>query len=436
MANRSPSNECGCVTSDLDLWSMPPIQTGIESAADVEHRPTTSIEGQEIIEFFIPGSGEEYTDLTNSYLQVRLKIVKADGTAILADTKVAPINNTLHSVFSQVDIVLNDVLVTPSNNLYGYKAYFEDLLSHGYEAEASYLTAAMFHKETPGHLENTTAVNNGSFTWRKQRAAGSKIMEIEGRIHTELCHQPKPLLNGVDIRVKLIKSSDAFAIMKDSEDATSYKVVITDASLTVRRLKLSSELQLAHARELEKKPAVYPIKRVQMKAATIHNGGRDYRNENFFNGQLPNRIFFAFVENDSFNGDQKKNPYKFDHHKCVYLALYLDGKQIPSIPLTPDFPNEKYTRSYMKMIEATGTMHTPYGCNIEYGDYDGGYTIFGFDLSPDLSRETVTRKSGKLQIDVKFEANLTTQLTLVAYGEYDNNLYIDKNRNILFDYTS
>ena len=44
------------------------------------------------------------------------KVFRGVGTDLAADTHVAPVNNGLHSLFSQVDVYLNDTFVTPSSN--------------------------------------------------------------------------------------------------------------------------------------------------------------------------------------------------------------------------------------------------------------------------------------------------------------------------------
>ena len=46
----------------------------------------------------------------------------------------APVNNWLHSLFIQVDVHLNDTIVTPSSNTYPFRAYVETFLSYGAEA--------------------------------------------------------------------------------------------------------------------------------------------------------------------------------------------------------------------------------------------------------------------------------------------------------------
>ena len=76
----------------------------------------------------IPGTGDAYLDLANTYLLIRAKVVRGVGTDLAADTPVAPVNNWLHSLFSQVDVYLNDTLVTPSSNTYPFRAYVDTVL--------------------------------------------------------------------------------------------------------------------------------------------------------------------------------------------------------------------------------------------------------------------------------------------------------------------
>ncbi len=425
-----------CTTSDLDLTSSPPIQTGIEHSQEVSHNPITSIENSDSVEFLLQGSGDEYWDLTNSYLRLQGKVVKADGSNIDANAKVAPVNNILHSLFEQLILILNDVLVTPSNNLYPYKAYFEDVLSHGIEAEQSYMTAAMYFKETAGKLD-TFSDENTSFTKRQELTARSATFECQGRLHTELCQQLKPIVNGVDIRIKLIRSSNAFCIVRDSTDTEDYKIKLTEATFVARKLKIRSDLQEIHMRQMQKEPALYPIKRVVVKVGTVHKDGRDYRNDTYFIGDIPNRIFFGFVLNSAFNGDRTKNPFNFQHFKVCSIALYLDGQQIPGKPITPDFEQNLYTQSYLKTIQATGTLNTSFGPNITYKDFRGGFAIFGYDLTPDLSTsDTANKRTGILQIEVRYKDTLEQQLSTISYGEFDNIIYIDRDRHIAFDFTS
>lgn len=100
-------HSCECLKSELDLFSIPPTQTTIESSHWIHYKPISSITRNSPIEFSIPGNNDEYLDLAHTMLKVRVNLVTE--TSIDNDnrdlaSKVGPVNNFLHSIFSQVDV--------------------------------------------------------------------------------------------------------------------------------------------------------------------------------------------------------------------------------------------------------------------------------------------------------------------------------------------
>ena len=154
---------CEGVKSELDIFAVPPTQTSIENGRWVEHQPLTSLDSGGPIEFVIPGTGDAYLDLANTYLLIRAKVVRGVGTDLAADTPVAPVNNWLHSLFSQVDVYLNDTLVTPSSNTYPFRAYVHTVLSYGAEAKNT-----QTHKPAlvQGHRRTHGCHNRGWWQYR------------------------------------------------------------------------------------------------------------------------------------------------------------------------------------------------------------------------------------------------------------------------------
>ena len=242
------------MNSELDLFAVPPTQTSIEDGRWVEHQPLTSLDsgGGGPIEFVIPGTGDAYLDLANKYLLIRAKVVRGVGTDLAAYTPVAPVNNWLHSLFSQVDVYLNDTLVTPSSNTYPFRAYVDTVLSYGAEAKNTQLTSQLWYKDTGGHMDVTTVDGgNTGLVERRRYIAESRIVEMMGRLHVDLFLQDRFLLNGVSVKIRLVRSKYVFSLMAGGQ-IPDYKVQIVDAVLFARKAVLSPTVQMAHIKALEK----------------------------------------------------------------------------------------------------------------------------------------------------------------------------------------
>ena len=65
------------------------------------------------------------------------------------------------------------------------------------------------------------------------------------KLHVDLMFQVKYVLNGVSVKVQLVRSSDAFLLMADGEDP-QYKVQVTQVSLFMRKVELSAVMLETH----------------------------------------------------------------------------------------------------------------------------------------------------------------------------------------------
>ena len=333
-------NSCPCGKSELELFKVPVTQTAIESSSFVPYRPVSTLGEGAPIEFFITGSGDDYIDLSETYMEVTARVIKKTGGDLVmvgadgeagADAGVGPVNNWLHSLFSQIDVDLNGVLVSSSTNTYAYRAYLENLLSYGGEAKRSQLSSELWYKDIASHMDHDKGTNTG-LADRQKFIWNSKKVSMVGRPHLDLCFQDRLILNGVDVKMRFVRSKDEFSLMGDA------KVEIVDMTLYVRKVKLNPSVQLEHIKRLEKDTAKYPVKRVETKVFSIPQGNKTYNQENLFLGQRPTRIVLGMVRNTAFSGDATKNPFNFDHFNANFVALYVDGMQVPSKPYKPNLP--------------------------------------------------------------------------------------------------
>ena len=348
---------CEGVKSELDLFGVPPTQTSIEDAQWVEHQPMASLESGGPIEFLLPGSGDTYLDLASSYLHVQAKVTKGNGTPLDPDNAVAPVNNWLHSLFSQVDVYLNGTLVTPSTNTYPYCAYIETLLSYGSEAKETQLTSQLWYKDTAGRMDAVNIVDedvmNRGLVSRRAHVTQSRVVDMMGRLHVDLFLQDRYLLNGVDVKIRLVRSKDTFALMAGGGNL-DYKVHIVNATMFARKATLNPTVQMAHIKALDKGTAKYPLRSVDCKVYSIPTGAMSHTHENLFLGTLPKRLVLCCIDNDAYNGSYAKNPFHAKHNNVNFLAVYVDGRQVPSKPLQPNFDENRFIRSYLNLFTSTG----------------------------------------------------------------------------------
>ena len=78
------------------------------------------------------------------------------------------------------------------------------------------------------------------------------------------------------------------------------------------------------------------------------------------------------------------------------------------------------------------------GLDIQREDYPNGYSIYAFDLSPDLSEETYFNlaKDGNLRVDLKFGTALPNTVNVIVYAEFENIIELDRNKNVIFDFAN
>ena len=184
--------------------------------------------------------------------------------------------------------------------------------------------------------------------------------------------------------------------------------------------------------------AKYPITRVEVKALTMSTGTHGQTLDNIILGQLPKHIIIGFVENKAFNGDRSLNPFNFKNFNINFLCLYIDGVQVPSKPLQPNFKKGTYIESYQTLFSGCGIHFLNEGNDISRSDYPNGFCLFAFDLTPDSSANDLTHwnllKHGNVRLDVRFSESLTSTVNCIVYAQYENIMEIDASRQVIVDF--
>ena len=136
------------VTVSGNLGGKVPIKDDVLSSHEQEIHPTTSLD-ENCIKFEFQTDRKYYVDLRHSFLALKPKFVKGRGydtyesqekkkehkdeSVVFTETRtddgeeevarVTYVNNILHSIFSNVEVYINNQQTYNSNGLYAHKSY-------------------------------------------------------------------------------------------------------------------------------------------------------------------------------------------------------------------------------------------------------------------------------------------------------------------------
>jgi hypothetical protein len=240
----SESEKCG--KSELDLFSLPPTQTVMEAARWDQVQPYSNCRTGTVI-LDINGDNQCYIDLSQT--ELFLKCVLMKGGAAVKNLKAAPytgagafgpVNNLLHSMFSQMQVKIGGVEVENTNSLYPYRAMYENLLCYGTEAKSTLLTMEGWEKDTAGQhdvIVDTTAGEvsaNKGWLNRRLRYRDYIGFEFKGKLKGDMFNLGRYILPMVNVNVILTRAPLAFCFM-GAEDVTGLSLEITECHLQVVR---------------------------------------------------------------------------------------------------------------------------------------------------------------------------------------------------------
>ena len=108
-------------------------------------------------------------------------------------------------------------------------------------------------------------------------------------------------MNDVDVKIRLVRSKSAFALMAGGVNP-DYKINIINATLFATKATLNPSVQMAHIKALEKSTVKYPMRFVDWRVYSIPAGARSHTHENLFLGTLPKRLVRYCIDIDAYNG--------------------------------------------------------------------------------------------------------------------------------------
>ena len=370
------------------------------------------------IQFRITGTGDEYLDLNDTLLYVKLKVFKGDGKDLEDKNTPLPENFFFYTLFHDITLRMNNVVVDGgSKDTYIWTSLIENYLNYSTDTKNTHLRMV-------GYDEDHDV--------RREWIAKSEAFDMCGPLRLGMFNQPKYILPGVDVTLELSRTNPCFSL---TSAALKPIIRMLDVRLLVRRVLISPSVHSGHQLGLKTQNAHYQHQKGIIHKMTIPTGSLDFYQDCVFgNYRLPNLLVVALVKSATFTGSYKK-PIAFEHANISSLTISRGIEFTETYK--QDFKHDNgVIASYVKsLIRNFEHLERNTNVGIDFDQFKNGLTLFTFNLCPDLNfTSTQLVREGNLHLQATFAEALPESYNLIVYGRFDSEIQITKDNVVINDF--
>ncbi|CAF2068692.1 unnamed protein product [Rotaria magnacalcarata] len=414
----------------LNHFPLVYTQSAITESAYTQISPVAQINSHDgPVDFMIPTATAYFLSPSDIKMYLRGTIVNQDNTAVGAGDDVFLENNFLHTLFSKVEIFLNDQTTAVSTCHYAYRSYLENLLNYDTDTKQTVLQKEGFFAQPEIAAQQT-----------RFKALTNKTIEVYGNLHTDFTLQPRLLMSGINVKIRFTRTKPQFYVRAETDDARNENPYfkIQEVYLYIRRVQINPKIFFDVEQQLAKETAKYPLNRVETKILTLETGISNKQLDNIFLGNLPRRIVVGILNHTATDGDYASSPFVFSNHNLTSIHAYVNGMSVGKgydcLYSAVGTVNSLCMRAY-DSIYTVSSGPAALGNGITLQDYaNNGYALYAFDLSPDAAPDCDDYinpiQTGVFSLRLSFSVALGAPLNLLIYAESTGLVEIDKTRSI------
>ena len=304
----------------------------ILSSHKQEIYPTTSLD-ENCIEFEFQTDRNNYVDLRQSFLALKLKFVKGRGydtyeskekrkehkdesvvfTEMGTDddeedeevARVTYVNNIMHSIFSNVEVYINSQQIYNSNGFYEHKSYF----SNNFKTAISEYKGILHcegsdYGQDPEDIANP--LHDPIFTRRMKLLSSPDGFMLYGKLGIDFFSTSELLYRNMKLKLRLIRARPSFYMISDNPNV---RLGVVDCSTYTRRFALKDDYHKKRTDMLAYAPVEYIYLETLAKTFILLVRQNQFIQENIFNNAPIRRGAIAMNTNSAFTGSFTENPF-------------------------------------------------------------------------------------------------------------------------------
>lgn len=460
-----------------NLHSDFPTQAGIEKKVTRIIPPLTAIESTGPIQFVVSSGSEEQIYPTGIRLLCEFQIRDGDdkpidytetpgggGAArVRAAAQVFPVNGISSSMFSDIEVRLNDTKIESNDGMYAYKADIQKRLfttienkkhsmkmsGYGnelypfdnYNESIDVLKAVLGIDKLDEHAARTEKrVEKTSSIWidRWIKTRGSKTWRVMDRLYSEIFNQPKLLPPGSKLGITFGRSKPEFCLLT-VHNTKKYSIHIVSCRLYVP--VVACEQKLVH--QIESKTLAgdlmkFPIRRVELHSYAKGRNITDLSIDNVLLGDVtPRRIFVMLVKSTAIHGEYKEDPFNYQHFNVQEIACKLGGQEgaVPVIKID-EAASHPDIHAVNLLLATLGSENSLEEIGIDIDNFAHRNNIYAFDINGCSGVEFENAYTREQKIPTGLRITLLRPydepITVLVYKEYDAEITCNFKNQVMF----
>ena len=456
----------------LNLFDVPHVDYSYEAKRWVPFQPANT--GRNPILFTIPASDDFY-DLNEAKLEIKVRlnttgtggVSAVEGSVSTANLSkyIYCVNNFGHTLWSQMNVSFNGVLMTGQSNAYHQKAFMETILNYNPEEGKTILAPQGWVNElhVKRNLVPTDATNNDQpnpNNWDGKTGLKTLTARLLGKAYHTFMVKPhlavfntgKCLVPGVQIDLELYLNPNTIWLFGTPDTTTSVNKKIPSlgpddlyVTLWMKKVTLNASLytRLQKERTLNRgKTVKYPIVRSEIRTFSFDGASTTWSQDNVFLNKVPIRVMIGLIRSTNYNGSLTTYPFAYEQMGVTKVLQLVDGEAYPyrALSLVGDATVNDLV-GYDRFLTASGAYKhhkVPLLQPTDWG-YEKNCTLFMFNNAAgdvDSGHARSPRKTGNVRYEIEFRAALNYNVTIVVWSEYENVYEIDQFGGIIYSINS
>ena len=395
-----------CVKSELCIFERTFPQVVVNESHFTEVYPTTSVSQSNQLEFVISGNENDYLDLSQTTLYVKVKVLDQQNKALQAGHTVSWKKYAFNTMFEDATLSLNNEVIEGGNKTYIFRSMLETML---------------------GASNDTKLMIGDSIGMEAATVNEARSYQFAGPLRFAFFGQPRYLIPGVSVRIQLTRASNTFSINEPG------KLLFEDAIMYVRRVRVSEAVQLGHQIGLEKSNACYFLQQSNMVSYAISKGTSSFNKDNLFgNMRCPKLVIVALLTSQAHNGHYKSDASQYEHANVMECSLSLDNQYRETYK--PDYNGGRMDIPTFvnSVIRNLGYLEKNLNIGVTPTTFSNGSTFYTFNLCPDFDYDHKQMPTdGNLRLKLEFSTPLPAAHNVLVYGLFDNEIQITKQRRVI-----